>query len=36
MIITPLVLLPFLALSAKYDWQRVFDECVAFLFLMFR
>ena len=30
MIITPLVLLPFLALSAKYDWQRVFDECVFF------
>ncbi|EJF56804.1 hypothetical protein DICSQDRAFT_93144 [Dichomitus squalens LYAD-421 SS1] len=28
MIITPLVLLPLLALSAKYDWQRVFDDPV--------
>ena len=30
MIITPLVLLPLMVLSTKYDLQKVFDECVFF------
>ena len=34
MIITPLVLLPLMVLSTKYDLQKVFDECVFFLFLL--
>jgi predicted permease len=28
MILTPLILLPFMALCAKFDWQPVFNECV--------
>ncbi|KAG6909495.1 hypothetical protein DXG01_017217 [Tephrocybe rancida] len=27
MVITPLLLMPLLIISAKYDWQQVFDEC---------
>ena len=34
MIITPIVLLPLMVVSTKFDIQRVFDECVLLSFLL--
>jgi hypothetical protein len=33
MVLTPLLLVPFLMLAARYDWHAVFEECV-FVFRM--